>query len=62
VAFDLHERPEPHLHGFRVSYAHAPIEKLRPALLVVAEELTRRLRAAPDHAAGAVSGAGGTGG
>jgi GntR family transcriptional regulator/MocR family aminotransferase len=35
---------EPHLHGFRVSYAHAPVPRVRQGLEAVAEE-TRKLLA-----------------
>jgi 2-aminoadipate transaminase len=31
----------PHLHGFRISYAHAPIETVRRGVVAVAEELAR---------------------
>jgi DNA-binding transcriptional MocR family regulator len=34
---------EPHLHGFRVGYAGAPIGRVRDALAAVAEELGRQL-------------------
>ncbi len=34
---------EPHLHGFRVSYAHASTERVRAALEIVAEEIKRAI-------------------
>jgi DNA-binding transcriptional MocR family regulator len=44
----------PHLHGFRVSYAYAPMAELRRGLLAVAAELDRQL--GRTEAARAVSG------
>jgi DNA-binding transcriptional MocR family regulator len=40
------------LHGFRVSYAHAPMDDVRRALLAVAQELERQLQHPLERAGG----------
>jgi 2-aminoadipate transaminase len=39
---------EPHLHGFRISYACAPVERLRRGLEILGEELRAQPGAGPD--------------